>query len=91
MLTLFAIAKPFDGHIGVIQRALALFHRLDLRDATHLLTVGGVRRALDRKHLTRRVLSLPKFYLPATPGVRAVYRFWRRRVRGLPVQGGLAT
>ena len=70
-------------------RALALFHRLDLRDATHLLTTGGMRRALDGRHLTRWALSLPKFYLPPTPAVRAVYRFWRRRVRGFPVSGGL--
>jgi hypothetical protein len=70
-------------------RALALFHRLDLRDATHLLTAGGVRR------------TRPKASDPASPRCPssisrqhrrcARYRFWRRRVRGLPVQGGLAT
>lgn len=70
-------------------RSLALFHRLDLRDATHLLTDSGLRRALDRPHLVRRLLALPKFHLPATPAVRAMYGFWRRRVRGLAVPGGL--
>jgi hypothetical protein len=70
-------------------RALALFHRLDLRDATHLLTEQGLRRALDGTHLARRAFSLPKFYLPTSPPVRALYGLWRRRVRGLATPGGL--
>lgn len=64
-------------------RELALFHRLDLRDATHVLTPRELRRALDRTHLTRRLFCLPKFYLPDVPPVRRLYGFWRRRVRGL--------
>jgi hypothetical protein len=64
-------------------RALALFHRLDLRDATHLLMEHGLQRALDRPHLARRALSLPKFYLPSGPAVRALYSYWRRWVRGV--------
>jgi hypothetical protein len=71
-------------------RSFALFHRLDLRDATHLLTASGLQRARDRAHLTRRALSLPKFYLPATPAVRALYGLWRRRVRGITAPGGLS-
>lgn len=70
-------------------RELALFHRLDLRDATHLLSRRRLRRAIDPAHLVRQVLSLPKFYLPASPAIRALYGFWRRRVRGLTAPGGL--
>ena len=65
-------------------RELALFHRLDLRDATHVLTPTRLQPARDLVHLRRRLFSLPKFYLPASPGLRALYGFWRRRVRGLP-------
>jgi hypothetical protein len=71
-------------------RALALFHRLDLRDATHLLTPSGLRLACDRAHVTRRAISLLKFYLPPTPAVRTLYGFWRRRVRGIPPPPGRA-
>jgi hypothetical protein len=70
-------------------RALAAFHRLDLRDATHLLTATRLRPALDRQHLMRRAVSLAKYYLPATASVLALYAFWRRRVRGLDPLGGL--
>lgn len=70
-------------------RDLALFHRLDLRDATHLLTENGVTAALDAPHLRRRLLALPKFYLPNSAPVRALYGFWRQRVRGLYAPGGL--
>jgi hypothetical protein len=70
-------------------RSLSLFHRLDLRDATHTLTPSGLRRALDGAHLTRRLLALPKFYLPTSPTVHALYAFWRRRVRGIHAHGGL--
>lgn len=70
-------------------RELALFHRLDLRDATHVLTPTRLQRARDLRHLGRRLFSLPKFYLPASPAVRALYGFWRRRIRGLTVSPGL--
>ena len=72
-------------------RELALFHRLDLRDATHLLTPAGLRRASGLAHLRRRLFSLPKFYLPVSPAVRALYGFWRRRIRGLTVSPGLGS
>jgi hypothetical protein len=68
-------------------RALALFHRLDLRAATHLLTDRGLRRALDGAHLYRRALALPKFYLPTSPVVRTLYGVWRRRIRGVSPHG----
>jgi hypothetical protein len=64
-------------------RALALFHRLDLRDATHLLTPRGLQPTRDLVHLRRRLCSLPKFYLPAWRGVRLLYGLWRRHIRGL--------
>jgi hypothetical protein len=62
-------------------RDLALFHRLDIRDATHVLGPRGLRRTLDSPHLLRRMVALPKFYLPPTPLVRAAYEAWRRRFR----------
>ena len=70
-------------------RELALFHRLDLRDATHLLTPTRLRRALDLIHLRRRLFNLPKFYLPTSPALRTLYGFWRRRIRGLYATPGL--
>jgi hypothetical protein len=70
-------------------RELALFHRLTMRDATHVLTENGIAPAFDVPHLRRRLLSLPKYYVPRTPLVRAVYGYWRRRVRGMYAAGGL--
>ena len=70
-------------------RELALFHRLTMRDATHVLTENGIAPAFDMPHLRRRLLSLPKYYVPGTPLVRAVYGYWRRRVRGVSTPGGL--
>jgi hypothetical protein len=98
--SVLAIHQDHDhiAHVsrGTIQREidrnrdLALFHRLDLRDATHLLTPTRLQRAHDFAHLRRRLFSLPKFYLPTSPALRTLYGFWRRRIRGLSVVPGLA-
>jgi hypothetical protein len=64
-------------------RELAQFHRLDLRDATHVLTPTGLQRALDLAHVRRRLFSALKFYLPPFSPVRVLYRWWRRRIRGV--------
>ena len=71
-------------------RRLALFHRLDVRDATHLLSANGLLCARNRTHLIRRALWLLKLHIPATPAVRVLYGFWRRRVRGITAPGGLS-
>lgn len=71
-------------------RELALFRRLDLRDATHLLTPTRLQRAYDLAHLRRRLFNLPKFYLPMSPALNALYGFWRRRIRGINASPGLA-
>lgn len=84
------LAPATAQHEAARNRDLAQFHRLDLRCATHLLTPTRLRRALGLSHLLRRLASLPKFYLPNLPAVRVLYRFWRRRIRGLAASPGFA-
>lgn len=63
-------------------RWLALFHRLDLRDATHILTRESLVPARGWSAMRRRLFSFPKYYLPPSPIVRTAYARWRR-VRGV--------
>jgi hypothetical protein len=64
-------------------RWLALFHRIDLRDATHALTRDGLLPVRGLAPMRRRLFSLPKYYLPPSSSVRTAYAWWRRRIRGI--------
>jgi hypothetical protein len=70
-------------HEHARNRWLALFHRLDLRDATHALTSDGLVPVRGWATRRRRLFSFPKYYLPASPIVRRAYAWWRRRTRGV--------
>ena len=77
------LPRPAVEHEIARNRWLALFHRLDLRDATHALTQHGLVPVRGVAPMRRRLFALPKYYLPPSLPVRTAYAWWRRRIRGI--------
>ncbi len=53
-------------------------HMFTLRDATHLLTMSGLKRALDRRHMLRYLDTLPLF----RPRLRLPAKWLSKAIRG---------